>query len=451
MAKQKIAILGGGVGSLTAAYELTSQPGWQDKYEITLYQMGWRLGGKGASGRNAAAHNRIEEHGLHIWMGFYENAFRMIREVYTECAREGLSQNSTFASWDQAFSREDFTPIMENYKGQWKVWPVAWPDFPGINPGEATTAPEPWDYVLRILEWLVDRYDSTPGIPPGPHTKCGILSEVEHLAAVGATEAAGTSLHVAHRVAHRLDANDKLGQNFLVMLIHDFLTLFRPVAKLCEGDDTLRRLWIILETGLTVIAGLIQDEVIQKGWRSIDNEDLIEWLARHGCENAKSPVTIGMYDACFAYRDGTTLSAAAGATLHGALRLMFTYKGAIMWHMNAGMGDTIFTPLYLLLRQRGVQFRFFQKVMDVHVESPEAGPDKASVTSIDIQVQATTQGEYNPLMQVGALKCWPNQPNWDQIEQAAEIRKCVNPDLESWWTDWKGVGTKTLRRGVDFD
>ena len=29
------------------------QPGWQDRYEITVYQMGWRLGGKGASGRNA--------------------------------------------------------------------------------------------------------------------------------------------------------------------------------------------------------------------------------------------------------------------------------------------------------------------------------------------------------------------------------------------------------------
>ena len=43
--RRKIAILGGGVGSLTTAYYLTSKPGWQDEYEVTVYQMGWRLGG----------------------------------------------------------------------------------------------------------------------------------------------------------------------------------------------------------------------------------------------------------------------------------------------------------------------------------------------------------------------------------------------------------------------
>lgn len=85
----KIAILGGGVGSMTAAYCLTN-PGPDGKrpdHDITVYQLGWRLGGKGASGRNAREGNRIEEHGLHIWMGFYANAFRMIRDVYGELDR----------------------------------------------------------------------------------------------------------------------------------------------------------------------------------------------------------------------------------------------------------------------------------------------------------------------------------------------------------------------------
>jgi len=52
--KQKIVILGGGVGSIVTAWKLTSEPGWQDRYEISLYQVGWRIGGKGACGRNAA-------------------------------------------------------------------------------------------------------------------------------------------------------------------------------------------------------------------------------------------------------------------------------------------------------------------------------------------------------------------------------------------------------------
>ena len=46
MGVQKIAILGGGVGAMTAAWSLTSVPDWQDRYEITVYQMGWRLGGR---------------------------------------------------------------------------------------------------------------------------------------------------------------------------------------------------------------------------------------------------------------------------------------------------------------------------------------------------------------------------------------------------------------------
>ena len=80
-APKKVAILGGGVSAMTTAFELT-RPELDGQYEVTVYQLGWRLGGKGASGRNAAVAQRIEEHGLHIWMGFYDNAFRVMQEAY---------------------------------------------------------------------------------------------------------------------------------------------------------------------------------------------------------------------------------------------------------------------------------------------------------------------------------------------------------------------------------
>ena len=38
MAIQKIAVLGGGMGSLTSVFQLTSDPSWQTKYDITVYQ-----------------------------------------------------------------------------------------------------------------------------------------------------------------------------------------------------------------------------------------------------------------------------------------------------------------------------------------------------------------------------------------------------------------------------
>ncbi|HEX4759277.1 MAG TPA: NAD(P)-binding protein, partial [Thermoleophilaceae bacterium] len=53
-AREKIAVLGGGVGGMTAAFELTATPQLRERYDVTVYQLGWRVGGQGASGRNAA-------------------------------------------------------------------------------------------------------------------------------------------------------------------------------------------------------------------------------------------------------------------------------------------------------------------------------------------------------------------------------------------------------------
>ena len=53
--RQRVAILGGGIAVLSAAYELSET----DEYEVTVYTMGWRLGGKGASSRNEALGNRV--------------------------------------------------------------------------------------------------------------------------------------------------------------------------------------------------------------------------------------------------------------------------------------------------------------------------------------------------------------------------------------------------------
>jgi len=43
----KIAIVGGGCAAMAAAFEL-SHPRHAGRYEITIYQTGFRLGGKGA-------------------------------------------------------------------------------------------------------------------------------------------------------------------------------------------------------------------------------------------------------------------------------------------------------------------------------------------------------------------------------------------------------------------
>ena len=101
MRRRRVAILGGGMAGLSAAWRL-SEPGWQRRIEsITVYQRGWRLGGKAASSRGA--HGRIEEHGLHVWLGCYDNAFHLLRECYTELDRATTDPGSPIREWDQAF------------------------------------------------------------------------------------------------------------------------------------------------------------------------------------------------------------------------------------------------------------------------------------------------------------------------------------------------------------
>src|SRR5262245_32565718 len=128
----RVAIVGGGCAGVTAAFEL-SRPEHQGKYQVTLYQLGWRLGGKGASGRGRA--DRIEEHGLHLWFGFYENAFRLMRECYAELGRD--PKISRMADWQDAFKPDPFCGVMERTpEGAWQPWIAQFPAMPGL-PGDS--------------------------------------------------------------------------------------------------------------------------------------------------------------------------------------------------------------------------------------------------------------------------------------------------------------------------
>ena len=88
--RQKIAVIGGGVGAITTTDAITTIPDWKTHHDMALYQLGRRCGGKGGPGRCADRHDRIKEHGLHIWVGFYENAFRLMRDCCLTLNNTGL-------------------------------------------------------------------------------------------------------------------------------------------------------------------------------------------------------------------------------------------------------------------------------------------------------------------------------------------------------------------------
>src|SRR5579872_2723241 len=135
----RVAVVGGGCAGITAAFEL-SRPEHRGKYQVTVYQQGWRLGGKGASGRGI--HNRIEEHGLHIWMGFYDNAFRLLRECYSELGRD--PRKCRYADWRDAFTPAPVIGVLDRTRrAKWEPRLSHFPPAEGL-PGDPLTEDNPY-------------------------------------------------------------------------------------------------------------------------------------------------------------------------------------------------------------------------------------------------------------------------------------------------------------------
>src|ERR1700756_6017669 len=143
----RVAVIGGGCAAMAAALEL-SRPEHEGRYDVAVYQSGWRLGGKGASGRGVAG--RIEEHGLHVWMGWYENAFQLMRECYAELGRD--PRTSPIADWRDAFVPSPTLGVIDRTEdGRWLPWIAALPPTEGL-PGDPAKRGKRWtvqDYLVR--------------------------------------------------------------------------------------------------------------------------------------------------------------------------------------------------------------------------------------------------------------------------------------------------------------
>ncbi len=149
----------------------------------------------------------------------------------------------------------------------------------------------------------------------------------------------------------------------------------------------------------------------------------------------------------FGYLDGDISKAnvAAGTATSDLLRLAFTYRGSIMYKMQAGMGDVVFTPLYEVLRARGVKFEFFHAVTNLGLVENAIG----SISVVPQVKLASGVDEYDPLVDVKGLACWPSEPRWEQLKDGEALQK-KGVDFE-FDHDPLGRGAVPLKRGEDFD
>ncbi|HUF60977.1 MAG TPA: FAD-dependent oxidoreductase [Verrucomicrobiales bacterium] len=502
--KKRIAILGGGLAGVAAALYLSDpRSPKHGRHEITIYQQGWRLGGKGASGRSqhegksedSGSAGRIEEHGLHIWLGFYENAFRLIRSVYEEW--DIPSGHPWWAPekrdrWRKAFKPSHQSCHVEPLRdGKWELWRLCYPRRPG-DPGDAeplhcdrllyaaSGAIEWMDYFHRLLkreecpDACLRKWLESPGNPVENSPRAIRPGRIERRAQRG---------RVWNRIAQALDIAVCL--TWLPAAALRLLPLLGWKRRFERLEDVrkkeARKVYVFLDLAQAVMKGVAWNalEVAFKGLDALDDYDLREFLRKYGADksSAESQIVDSLYDGLFAVPEGRldakkevflNESLAAGAAIRCFIDITLAYKEAPMWKMNGGMGDVVFAPIYQVLKDRGVQIKLFHRVESLHLSA-----DKKRIASVDLREQAQVKaregsegesGEYDPLIEAPAgsfrdpLMCWPSEPRYEQLKDGEELHKALKEEsaLRVFESGRSGSEMRlenpfTLRSGRDFD
>ncbi|MCB9749074.1 MAG: NAD(P)-binding protein [Myxococcales bacterium] len=467
--RQRVAVLGGGLGALSAVFALTETPGWKRRYDITVYQLGWRLGGKATSGRNQGVYQRSEAHGAQTWLRCYENAFALVRRCYEELGR---TPGTPMATWRELFQPVPRVQLEDTGKRLGPSYVL--PSRPGF-PGDGALPLSVWDCVRHLLHWILT---TIPRMHLQHHSHASLVLRWSKQArgelrdSLRAARAKRISPFEIKTRDTTLDAIEFDAMLLDAIAIHGerppfaehprcqawaapLLTIARHDIALLEDDRKRVReahLLPLLRLALATARGLLEDEVYRapSGFDALDELDLRTWLKRHGAREPEleHPAIRALYDLFFAYERGERErpSLAAGAALRVALRSLLGGRGAIAYQLRAGAGEALFAPLYQVLKRRGVRFRFFHKVKRLRPSE-----DRARVAEIVLGRQVELSGgtrDYDPLITVKGLPCWPSAPRYEQIVLGDEpaIRAI---DFES--PESPEVEELTLRAGVDFD
>ncbi len=451
---------------MSAAFEL-SRPEHGGRYHVTVYQQGWRLGGKGASGRGPA--DRIEEHGLHLWLGYYENAFGILRECYQELGRD--PRRCRIAHWRDAFFPDGHVTLADRaLDGSWLNWGAFFPPGAGA-PGDPLTGRHPYtvqSYMVRAAELVVallrsaaEQEGAEAGAPDRPSgTPEALVDAALRLLRLGQLAGLAALLEAGGLLRGVLERLPVAPADLALRLIDALAEAGRrQLESVTAADHSVRRLWQVIDLVLAGLRGSVRFNLATdpRGFDALNDYEMRDWLRINGASEQalESAFVRGLYDLGFAYRDGDTgkPTIAAGVGLRGAVRMFFTYRGAVFWKMRGGMGDIVFAPLYEVLARRGVSFRFFHRLEQLRLAPPErlAPGERPYVEAIELDVQAEVAGggDYRPLVDVRGVPSWPARPDYSQLVDGERLEN-EGVAFESHW-DRRRVGRRRLEVTRDFD
>jgi uncharacterized protein with NAD-binding domain and iron-sulfur cluster len=466
--KRKIVIIGGGMAGLAAAFDLSRTQALRDQFDVTIYQLGWRLGGKAASGRKPDG--RIMEHGLHVWFGCYENAFELVRAAYEAWSPH---KNQAITKWEDAFEKQSFTVIGSG--DQAKFCGIRWPEASG-SPGDGGSPLEFWPCVTWLLRVIHEQFPRMSFDSTKLHVPIDIVALLEEadvkidLEADMGDDASLRSPQSEFSLVARFDQSLTATLEWAASLtktptlrtekqLRGFTRFLRLVsAHVWDtptfGTDTKRTfLRELLDVGTALVKGVIIDMQIEGlSVGDLDELDFRDWLCGIGAHREAvfgSSIVQSLYNTTFQYLEGDKRrpSLGAGSAAQVSLRLFGGYKDAFLYESTAGLGEVVVAPIYGALCKWGVKFQFFHKL--TRLELNDAGDAVAKIhfdRQVDLSVE-TYDPTLEPKPRFANLECWPDGPRWEQIKDDKALEGL---DLESYWCDHK-TGEVVLSQGSDFD
>lgn len=466
--KTRVLIVGGGPSGLATAWELGHGPR-RDQLDISVYTLGWRLGGKGATGRGP--NGRIQEHGIHGFAGFYANSTAMLRQSYLDLYPDHPQGHTTNGatnkpatngavpaellpgvaprSLDEALLPEDYSVDFLYNEGHAYSRPL-WAPHNDAKPWDGELSLTTEEAIQSIISLTSNAILQRP-IPFGSSS----WRAVQRVAAAGAWLSRQV---VTRRLARLAEALRTAESGMIEGLLSDVLA--KALRWKMRGRGAPKSQFANIDYMVALIRGLTRSGILDQDHPTdvdeLDHLDYKTWLRNCGISDATLKTGLPNVPAfiCFQFPDGdTTLdpSMSAAAYVGWMVRLALV-KGTSYSFFRSGTGESVIAPMFRSAQQAGVHFEFFHKLINV---IPSV--DGSSIDRVVFRRQARLRPglhQYEPMTRIDGVSydVWPAEPLFDQLHpDDADGISTARVDLESYWSGWEGIDDVVLERGRDFD